>query len=183
MKAIEYKNVVDKSTWGAGPWQDEPDKAQWQDKETGFPCLIVRGPAGALCGYVGVASKHLLYGRDYSDGDDPKEGQPCTLAMFSLSVHGGLTFTGRCHEVPPVGDSICHLVEEGEVDDVWWLGFDTAHSGDFLPKFKSESLEFKDLPSRFSPWGEPDQYKDWIYVGAEVQELAKQLKLIGDKGS
>jgi hypothetical protein len=39
MKAIEYL-FLDKSEWGAGPWQIEPDKVQWQDNETGLPCLV-----------------------------------------------------------------------------------------------------------------------------------------------
>ena len=46
METIDYR-TVDKTTWGAGPWQDEPDKKQWRD-ETGFPCLIVRNNGGAL---------------------------------------------------------------------------------------------------------------------------------------
>jgi hypothetical protein len=38
MNTIEYRNVVDKSTWGEGPWNNEPDKAQWQDEATKLPC-------------------------------------------------------------------------------------------------------------------------------------------------
>ena len=49
MQRIEYR-TIDKSQWGEGPWQDEPDKIQWQDEETGLPCLIVRGHMGFLCG-------------------------------------------------------------------------------------------------------------------------------------
>ena len=55
MKTLEY-NFVDKSTWGPGPWQDEPDKRQWLDQfirriqllsnitipSMSLPCLIVR---------------------------------------------------------------------------------------------------------------------------------------------
>jgi hypothetical protein len=63
---IEYR-TTDKTEWGAGPWQDEPDKRQWTDAVTGLPCLIVRGPIGALCGYVGVSSDHPLHGREYDD--------------------------------------------------------------------------------------------------------------------
>lgn len=62
METIEYR-TVDKSKWGDGPWQDEPDKKQWRDPETGLPCLIVRGPGGALCGYVGVPANSPAFGR------------------------------------------------------------------------------------------------------------------------
>jgi len=41
---------LDKSTWGPGPWQEEPDKVQWQDPQTGSVCLAVRGPMGGWCG-------------------------------------------------------------------------------------------------------------------------------------
>lgn len=36
METLEYR-TKDKSTWGDGPWQQEPDKKQWQDAATGLP--------------------------------------------------------------------------------------------------------------------------------------------------
>lgn len=74
----------DKSAWGAGPWQDEPDKAQWVDEATGLDCLIVRNYGGALCGYVGLPESHPLHGADYEKPN--------------VDVHGGLTFADGCHE-------------------------------------------------------------------------------------
>ena len=63
MKTMEYR-TIDKSTWGEGEWQNEPDKKQWQDEETNYPCLIVRSPvSGSLCGYVGVSEGHALFGK------------------------------------------------------------------------------------------------------------------------
>jgi hypothetical protein len=41
MKTKQWNNC-DKSYWGEGPWQHEPDKMQWTDDDTGLPCLIVR---------------------------------------------------------------------------------------------------------------------------------------------
>lgn len=52
-----------KLAWGDGAWVDEPDKAQWQDETTGLPCLLVRNPGGALCGYVGVYPTHPYHGK------------------------------------------------------------------------------------------------------------------------
>lgn len=37
----------------AGAWHREPDKAQWVDLTTGYPCLAVRGGSGSWCGYAG----------------------------------------------------------------------------------------------------------------------------------
>ena len=66
MQTITYKNPEHKKeAWGNGPWQDEPDKKQWLDKETGLPCLIVRNQLGALCGYVGVPANHPAYKLHY----------------------------------------------------------------------------------------------------------------------
>jgi len=153
MKTIEYR-TVDKSTWGAGPWQNEPDKKQWLDEETGYPCLIVRNPVGALCGYVGVSRAHPAFEQDYND--------------VAADVHGDLTFSGFCHE--PEGDDhsqgICHLTEDGE--RVWWLGFDCAHAFDLCPSMAAY-MRFMEL----SAYG---AYRDLSYVASEVQSLARQLK-------
>lgn len=79
MKVME-ESLVDKSEWGPGPWQSEPDKRQWQDETTGLPCLIVRGPVGALCGYVGVPPDHPAYGLAY-DGTPAKEHRAYHAAL------------------------------------------------------------------------------------------------------
>lgn len=60
-------SYIDKESWPRGEWNDEPDKLQWQDDETDLACLIVRGPSGALCGYVGVPESHPWFSKDYSD--------------------------------------------------------------------------------------------------------------------
>ena len=150
----EY-HTVDKSTWGDGPWQSEPDKRQWQDEATGLPCLIVRGPSGALCGYVGVPSTHPEHGADYDH--------------VGVEVHWGLTFSDSCaHSAEDTG--ICHVPGEGDPDNVWWFGFDCAHSGDFCPRRES-TLRHLGL-------GRADVYRDISFVEREVTSLAKQLAAI-----
>jgi hypothetical protein len=153
MKRIEYTHV-DKSKWKEGPWRDEPDKVQWQDEATGLPCLINRGPAGAWCGYVGVNSRHPYYEKDYDAVD--------------VEVHGGLTFSSKCQH-PEGGQSlacntICHIVEPDEDDDVWWLGFDCYHAWDHAPGTSWRPREIHDV------------YRDQAYVTEQVERLAKQLK-------
>ncbi len=149
MKTLEWK-TVDKSAWGEGPWQDEPDKRQWVDEATGLPCLIVRGPLGALCGYVGVSEGHPYYGKEYDCVD--------------ADCHGGLTFAGHCCPSPEgEGRGICHVVEDGDDDNVWWLGFDCAHSGDVSPKYEREG----------DCWH--SSYKGFRYVELEVAGLATQF--------
>jgi hypothetical protein len=154
MQTIEYR-TQDKSGWGDGSWQDEPDKKQWLDQETGLPCLIVRNTLGVLCGYVGVPEGHWAYLRHYDD--------------VPVDVHGGLTFSDKCQG----GDetrAICHIADD---DRVWWLGFDCAHAGDYMPK--TESFFRKAI--EHLPYGIPsDVYRDFAYVTQEVESLARQLK-------
>lgn len=151
MRARQWFDLLDKKEWGEGPWQREPDKAQWTDSATGFPCLLVRNWSGALCGYVGVDKYHACYGIDYNDVD--------------AEVHGGLTFAGFYK------DKIYHEVEEGEDAKVWWLGFDCAHWMDFMPALRAK--ERKMWPGTLFP--ENSTYKDLQYVIMETTNLAKQL--------
>lgn len=153
MQRIEYRDVVDKAGWKTGPWQNEPDKVQWQDEATGLPCLIVRGPIGAWCGYVGVSKGHPYYGLGY---DDDK---------IEVGVHGGLTFANACAPEGNPASSICHIVEPGEDDHVHWLGFDCAHCGDRTDIMHHYRTAIRD-----------EVYRDVAYVTAEVESLAKQLK-------
>lgn len=154
MEMIEYRDVIDKSAWGTGPWSDEPDKMQWPDEATGLPCLIVRNRYGALCGYVGVPSGHPWHGRGYDD--------------VTADVHGGLTFAGPCSPEEDETSGICHIPAVGEPDDVWWLGFDCAHAFDATPGMGAFVGDQR-LPSEFQ-----DVYRDFAYVRGEVEGLARQ---------
>lgn len=141
-------STIDKSKWPDGPWKNEPDKIQWQDPETGLACLIVRNMS--LCGYVGVAEGHPLFGKSYDEPD--------------VRVHGGLTFADKCQPTETEAHGICHVPAPGEPDLVWWFGFDTGHGGDKIPHVSD------------GYYGRYGTYKDIEYVKAEVTQLAKQLK-------
>jgi hypothetical protein len=159
MQTLEY-TTIDKTDWEDGEWKQEPDKKQWLDDETKLPCLIVRGPAGSLCGYVGVSEGHPAFEKEYIDVD------------INVEVHGGVTFTRFCQHHEDPSEGICHLVETGENDKVWWIGFDTAHAWDYSPNMIPMHLRKKiGFPRR------PDEiYRNFDYVTREVLSLAKQLK-------
>jgi hypothetical protein len=175
MQTIEYR-TLDKSTWGDGPWQREPDKKQWQDAETGLPCLAVRGPGGHWCGYVGVSPEHPWHGKGYSES----KTAPCTDECADreddwhfactpegiIEVHGGLTFANSCDHIADESAGICHLPEPGESDNVWWFGFDCAHCDDLSPKYEARSPE---------PWRENNVYRALPYVEQQIASLAAQL--------
>jgi hypothetical protein len=141
---------IDKSNWPKGPWNNEPDRIDWVYK--GFSCMMIRNTLGNWCGYVAVPSDHPSYKKDYDD--------------VYVDVHGGLTYSDKCQE----NGVICHVPEPGMPDDVWWLGFDCGHSGDYLP-----GLTFA--------YGDENDYKDVEYVRFEVISLADQLKDMTDAKS
>ncbi len=138
-------SVLDKSEWGEGPWQHEPDRLEWHDPATKLPCMIIRSSAvGSLCGYVGVPPWHPYHGKHYD--------------ACEVEVHGGLTYSERCN-----GD-ICHIPGPGESDDIWWLGFDCGHAADLSPLL---SLRLK-----LAGYG---KYRTVAYVKAACADLARQL--------
>lgn len=162
----EKTEKIDKSTWGPGPWQDEPDRIEWRS-EHGFPCLMVRqANHGAWCGYVAVPPGHDWHGRDMADLDEDEDGNQYG---DGLDVHGGVTYSDKC-----AGD-ICHVPQPGEPDDVWWIGFDCVHSGDLTPAtpkgFAAPTIRY--------PWqriGGGREYRDAEYVRAQCERLAEQAK-------
>lgn len=150
MKTI-IETVIDKSKWQEGPWQSEPDKKQWLDKATGYPCLIVRQiKMGHLCGYVGVPSGHPWFGQ-----------QP------EVSVHGRVNYGDKC------SGHICHECEEGEDDNIWWVGFDAMHGDDRTMLTDLHAEAFKYIKSFPYVWG---TYRDFAYMENECRSLAKQAK-------
>jgi hypothetical protein len=162
METKEYR-TVDKSAWGPGPWMDEPDKMQWQDEATGLPCLIVRNPAGAWCGYVGVAEGHPAFDKLYSEE-----------LLNGIEVHGGLTCAKFCAHSGDEAVHICHVPGAGEPDHVFWYGFDCSHAWDLCPAFDAMLNSLRAPLIR--DFG--NIYRDIDYVRREVASLALQLKAI-----
>lgn len=148
---------LDKSSWGSGAWDSEPDKAHWIAH--GLDCLILRGRHGSLCGYVGVPEAHPLFGKHYSEAGE-------------IEAHGGLTFADRCNPSEKE-HGICHPEEGAANAVVWWLGFDCAHCDDLSPAIQPM------LPPHLrSP--EWEAYRDFEYVKAETDRLAQQLAEKGE---
>lgn len=157
---------IDKSAWGQGPWQSEPDELVFEHNN--LTCLVLRGPFGALNGYVQLPESHPWHGKSYGDsvvyrdGALEREGHevnPIALLAGAIKidteaktapidllvdVHGGLTFSGELRN------------RHG-----FWFGFDCAHAGDMCPKHGD----------RFCG----DEYRDLDYVKRQVIRLADQL--------
>jgi hypothetical protein len=120
--------------WGAGPWDDEPDAATWLDATSLYPSHAYRNTLGAWCGYVGVPEGHVLWGKGYAnpwynneDATDVAIRQEWKFyhTLFSrVPAHRGITFDDFS---APYG------VAEDRWPDYYWIGFDCAHSGDYVP--------------------------------------------------
>jgi hypothetical protein len=93
---------------------------------------------GNYCGYARVPKGHLWDGLDY---DDP--------ALDGVIVHGGITFAGPLEEITD-----------------WWLGFDCAHAGDFIPGIAA--AVGREPRSDERVWTEVD-------VRDEARKLARQI--------
>lgn len=167
MKTAKTATFVDKSDWGDGLWQDEPDRVEWREGD--LVALALRGPGGAWCGYVGVPPGHPYHGKDYDDVD--------------VDVHGGLTYARECMDLAEVKkyrpeethDSIiCHVPEEDEPEELWWLGFDCSHAGDYAPRHERSLAKVRDEAYR-SEYVRHLQYRDLSYVKNEVLGLVRQV--------
>lgn len=155
--------TVDKSEWGEGPWQGEPDKVQFEAH--GLACLLHRGPGGHWCGYVGLPEGHPSF---EVGCDDVKPLNPVPDSEGEWpDVHGGLTYSRFCAETDDESHGICHLPDEGEPHRVWWVGFDCAHSGDLSPKYAHRYAD--------ESWHRGDVYRTIGYVRNETIRLAAQL--------
>lgn len=85
----------------------------------GLECAVLRnGAMGHLCGYVSLPKEHPWYGMRYGK-IEKLDNCP--------TVHGGITYS---ENKLPCSDS----------EDGWWLGFDCAHAGDYVPYMPSIEL-------------------------------------------
>lgn len=189
---------IDKSDWGMGPWQDEPDRIEWRIGD--LVGLMLRNPSGGnWCGYVGVPPNHSWHGRGYSCHVDncPRstyDADTCEHSLPDIDVHGGVTFSDRCMEDDrPQRERVCHVPQDGESADVWWIGFDCAHAWDVRPAglVRDRELAKKlraggdlDGARLFERGPSPDEhYRTATYVQSEVEDLARQAQLCGEQDS
>jgi hypothetical protein len=143
--------TIDKSDWGDGPWQTEPDRVDFIAE--GFACLMLRHDHhGHWCAYVGVPSDHPAYGKEYGDVD--------------VEFHGDLNYAKKCN------DAVCHVPAPGMPEDVWWLGGHFAHCWDYPPGLMTRLKEtLAELPG-----GLRQIYRDQAYVRDQTLFLARQLR-------
>jgi hypothetical protein len=169
LKATKF---VKRDDWAPGPWDSEDDRYEWRTA-AGLTGLIIRGPLGALCGYVGVEPGHVAYGRSCDSADSYERGEdgaidydrPKNNPVRGLEVHGGVTYADHC------AGRICHVPAPGEPEHLWWIGFDCSHSQDVSPEQDTFWMRHNQSPLRYPG----SSYRDVDYVRAEVESLSAQL--------
>jgi hypothetical protein len=184
--------VLPKARWGRGPWQREPDMLEW--RHAGFHCGALRAEVtGSWCGYVGVSGDHPVFGKGpweciLACNRDPAprfSSSPFGEAMASIArrldiphsscehtvstlfdVHGGITYSGPRPFDP----------------DLWWLGFDCSHFGDYSPAMEALTAlvmppEHTERKRRYRQAGWfHERYRSLAYVRRETNRLAEQLR-------
>jgi hypothetical protein len=153
MNYVEQHCTDKKPTAKQGEWNLEPDKVIFKDLQTGYYCLVARNKLGVLCGYVGIPKGHPSWRKDYDD--------------LNYDCHGGLTYCGlqKASDLNPVSNYIgYHKFNDDEDNEIWMVGFDCGHLGDFSPCMP-EGLDF----------GEEQVYRNMAYVKDQVEQLALQI--------
>jgi hypothetical protein len=113
-------NVVERVSagrlWASGPWDGEPDFAEWKDRESSYLCQIRRmRDYGHLCGYVAFPKRWVIY-MDYINKLSSEGEYVGPQIPPDIRVHGGVTFRDKFDD-----------------SDNHWLGFDCAHCNDIKP--------------------------------------------------
>ncbi len=167
MKTAKF---LDRTGWDPGPWDDEPDRAEWVDEATGVVCIALRASpeSGNWCGYASVAPPHPWHGKGYDD-----------VPEDAHSVHGGLTYSNGCAKDPNLAGGVCHDPEPGEPDDLHWFGFDCAHCWDFQPAkaafYRKNGMDEFAKPLGTAADGDREVYRTLDYVRDQCAELAKAI--------
>ena len=145
--------------WPKGEWDDEPDMVTFKYRD--YPCRIFRCVSGYyLCGYVTLEMDHPFNSEKYKfEWDIPVE------------VHGGITFCEIC------------ILKEDASSEVFMIGFDCCHFGDFVPSvqankyFNSDLQEYKQLIASKVPecsYLLDSTYRNIDFVKNEIKSMVDQ---------
>jgi hypothetical protein len=155
-KLSSYLTYIDRSHWGKGEWDNEPDQLWWIDDKTQLACLVRRSLMGDFCGYVGVSEAHFLH------NIEPEPG----LISHQWTVTAG------------------QLGAEGTdfPDDLWWFGFRCGQALDLTPAARAQlglCAEMAEIFEEKPPL--VDKYCNIQCAAEQVNQLANRLFNIQSK--
>lgn len=154
-KTYQEWHTQDKSTWGEGDWQNEPDQAQWISKS--LPCLIIRNSNGNFCAYIGVPATHPYYNKHHDD--------------VVLYAHGNVNFSGKQIPKDDKQAEDCDSADSTN-ETVWWFGFSCDHVCDYQPAKHIRNQSDDQIAIDTANNG---TYRNIHYVMCEVETLVGQL--------
>jgi hypothetical protein len=180
---------LDRSKWGKGPWQSEPDLAEWRDPTTGYPCLALRHTKdGNWCAYVALPADHpwIDQNRYHLATDGLEHDYEHPLALKCREITYGPAPCQLLDEEEqkrrgnlPAWHRVCHVPRPCESDDVMWIGFDCGWSGqDYSPaeraKYGAQAPDYDDRHDQ------DEVYRTLDYVVDHANSLARQAKQAWD---
>jgi hypothetical protein len=169
MNKMEISEEDKRKWWGDGEWVQEPNQASFN--YLGYDCRVYRilhpewHPntdymfGGHLCGYVRIPSEHPYFEKHYHD--------------MTIDCHGDLTYAKH-----GIADSL-----EG-----FWIGFDCAHSSDYIPSVEKIFRENKignpfSTPKEYKKYSIFNQvYRNFEFVIHECQNIVDQLIKVQNEG-
>lgn len=106
----------------------------------GYVLAVLQNGMGAWCGYIGLPDAHPWHGLGYD--------------RLHVDVHGGLTYS----ESDPPGCALLQLslASGAGPPPSWWLGFDCAHAGDFIPGLGYGLLRGERVWTQEDTWAEAE---------------------------
>jgi len=123
----------------------------------GYTCVVLAQRIGHRCGYIGIDKENACYEKDYDSCD--------------IEVHGGLTYDGG-------GENSTYPIKS----NLWWIGFDCAHSGDAkdndIINELNEGSPNLDFLLSLNDYGE---VRTLDYCVQECESVVDQLIKINDK--
>lgn len=150
--------IFDKSSWGPGEWQNEPDYHEFVYK--GYHCFCKRVMfSGHWCGYVelplDIAQKFCLLDKKMWEID--------------IDCHGGITYNENF--LPPDGE---------ESEFFRYIGFDCAHSEDICPKMEQDLNLFRDKEFK-NKLNELREFLPFKQTYKNLEFLIEQLRYMVDQ--
>lgn len=140
------ENYIDKTNWGRGPWDLEPDYVEFE--HCGFRCILKRFEhTGVWNGYVEVSDLHPWF---HVGADEAR-------------VHGGVTWKGAVEGIE-------------QNPNCTFIGFDCAHGFDVIPAMESFMRAFTEPFIRaFTEYNlTPHEYRTVEYATEQIKHLANQ---------
>jgi hypothetical protein len=175
-KTFFGKRFLSREMNSSGPWNFEPDFAEWLDPETLYPCVAVRHPAGFWTVSVGLPEGHQLF-------EVPGDEIDLQVESWGGITRSSLSKPRSSHRVKR-RNLLEVLFENFQHEErIWWVGMDFGHSFDYIPnplKPKRinclrdciQAVEFE-LSRRQS--AKPQDYRTLDFVMNECSSLAEQL--------